>query len=86
MFTLQVILKLLFGKLLIVDILTLLLNLLNKLSMDKLTSVAVYNVSSPETEIWHTVLIYKLLFPRSTNLWVLETILPAKTPVCMLVG
>ena len=86
MFTLLVILKLLSGKLLIVDTLTLPSNQSNKLSTVKPISDVVSNVLSPETEILLTALTYKLLFLRSTNLWVSETTPVAKTPVSMPVG
>ena len=86
MFILQVILKLLFGKLLTDVTQTLLLNQLSKLSTDKPISAEESNVLLAETAIWLTEHISKLHFPRLTNLWVLETILADKTLVCMPVG
>ena len=82
----QVILKLLSGKLLIADILTSQSNQSNKLSMVKPISDVVSNALSPETEISLTALTYKLLFLRLTNLWVSETTPLAKTLVSMPVG
>ena len=62
MFTLLVILKLLFGKLLIVDTLTLPLNQLNKHSMVKLISARRLPAPSHVTVILSTACICKLLF------------------------
>jgi len=86
MFTLLVILKLLFGKLLTVDILTLPLNQLNKHLMVKPILDAESNVLSPEMETLLTELTYKLLFLRLTNLWVSEITLLDKILESMRVG
>jgi hypothetical protein len=54
--------------------------------MDRLILDAESNVLSAEMEILLTAPISKLQFPKSTNLWVLETTQLAKTQEFMPVG